>query len=114
MSVGYILVNQTKKEQITYIHIPATTKHEIVSCSISAAITTWYLLENAGDCIAFISDTYGEWPFNSGAWEDIFNYREVTDEVVEKLITAKILRDEGKEVFDECDPTSYMRKLRLV
>lgn len=114
MGVEYILVNQTRRELISFAHIPAAKKRELAGCPISAAITTWYLLEHAGDSIAFVSDTYGEWPFKSGTPGDISAYRDVTDEVVLALINAEILQDEGKEIFFEGEPEVYMRKLRNV
>jgi hypothetical protein len=114
MGVGYILANQTKKEQVIFAHIPASMKRELAGCPISAAITTWYLLEHPGDSIAFVSDTYGEWPFKSGSYIDLSSYKEVTDSVVTSLIEAGILQDEGREIFDENEPDIYVRKLRNI
>lgn len=111
MGIGYLLVNQTKKEKVLFAHIPANTKRELAGYPISAAITTWYLLEHIGDNIAFISDTYEDWPFKSGSPNDLACYREVTDEVILSLIKAEILRDDGKEVFDVSEPDVYVRKL---
>ncbi|KYF55211.1 hypothetical protein BE08_30755 [Sorangium cellulosum] len=109
-----MLVNQTKREKILFLHIPASTKRELAGCPVSAAITTWYLLENAGDDIAFVSDTHGDWPFRSGSPDDLSMYREVTGDVVASLISAEILKDEGVEVFDESEPDVYERRLRNV
>lgn len=92
MGVGYILVNHTKKEQVLFAHIPASKKRELAGCPISATITTWYLLEHPGDSIAFVSDTYGEWPFKSGSHKDLSGYREVTDSVVTSLIEVDTSR----------------------
>jgi hypothetical protein len=114
LGAGYILVNQTKKEQILFAHISASKKRELAGGPISAAITTWYLLEHPGDSIAFISDTYGEWPFKSGSPKDLFTYKDVTDEIISSLIKAEILQDEGREIFDESEPNVYMRKLRNI
>ena len=60
MGVGYCLINKTKKERITYLHLPASKAREITGNSVTSAITTWYLLNNSGDEIGFITDQYDE------------------------------------------------------
>lgn len=40
MGVGYVLVNYTKQEVVTYSHIPATKARELAGNPVSAAITT--------------------------------------------------------------------------
>ncbi len=42
MSVGYILVNATRREQIAFRHLPASTKREIAGHP-AAAVVAWYL-----------------------------------------------------------------------
>ena len=113
MGVGYTLVNQTKKERITFIHIPASKARELAGNPISAAITTWYMLENPGDDIAFVSDTYGDWPFSTEIIGKLSDYKDVTEDVVKSLIEAEILIDEGVAWADEDEPDRiYMRALR--
>jgi hypothetical protein len=114
MGVGYSLVNFSKKEWILFQHIAASKARELAGNPASAAITTWYLLNNQGDQIAFVSDTYGEWPFPEGSPDDLTNYREVTDEVVKALIREGILADEGKERYFDDESDLYHRKLRNV
>lgn len=114
MGVFYNLVNFTKKEIITYSHIPANKARELAGNSVSSAITTWYLLQNLGDSISFVSDTYDDWPFPSGSRDDLEDYVEVTDQVVSSLIQAEILVDEGRETFWPDEPDAYMRKLRNI
>ena len=112
MSVGYILVNQTKKERISFIHIPATTAKELAGNPVSAAIIAWYMLENLGDNISFVSDTYDDWPF-SGDHIQLSEYTDMTDKVVAALIDAQILVDEGIAWADEGEPDKiYERALR--
>lgn len=115
MGVGYILVNYSRKELISFAHIPASTAKELAGNPVSAAITTWYLLQHAGDAIAFLSDTYGEWCFPTGTRDEISNYLDVTDKVVESLIEAGILADLGIEWADKDKPDEiYMRGLKII
>ena len=113
MGVGYTLVNQTKKERVSFIHIPASKARELAGNPVSAAITTWYMLENPGDNIAFVSDTYDDWPFPTEMVGNLSDYTDVTDDVVNSLIEAQILVDEGIAWADDREPDSiYMRALR--
>lgn len=113
MSVGYILVNHSQKEVIRFIHTPASTAHELAGNPVSAAITTWYLLQHPGDQIAFVSDTYEVWPFPEGTHDELSIYDELSDVVVDALIAEKILRDEGILFADEDEPERvFMRALR--
>lgn len=113
MSVGYILVNYSKKELISFIHIPANSARELAGNPTSAAITTWYMIQHSGDSIAFLSDTYGEWSFPAGPRDEISNYQDVTDSVVKSLIEAGILVDLGIEWADDLEPDKiYTRVLK--
>ena len=114
MGVGYILVNQTKCEQVTFAHLPANTAQEIAGQPAAAAVVAWYLLHNQGDQIAFVSDTYGEWPL-PGEKPALTIWPDRTDETVASLIDAGILRDDGMLYRDEDDPeTVFIRKLTNV
>ncbi|SHK36906.1 hypothetical protein SAMN02745163_03691 [Clostridium cavendishii DSM 21758] len=106
MGIEYQLVNKTKKEIITYIHIPASKKRELAGNTISASITTWYLLNNSGDEIKFVSD---EEYFKEN--DKFKNYKDVTEEVIIDLIKNNIIRDEGIEYMDEDENSCYIRKL---
>ena len=115
MGVTYSLVNYSKKEIVNFSHIPAAKARELAGNPISAAITTWYLLHNPGDHIAFVSDTENDWPFPKGARRKMDMYSEVTDKVVTSLIEAEILRDDGIAWADEDEPeTIYIRDLRNI
>ncbi len=113
MSVGYDLVNFSKKEKISFIHIPATTARELAGNPVSSAIATWYLLQHQGDSIAFVSDSYDDWPFPTGTRDELASYRDMTDAVVKSLVEAGILIDEGIAWADEVEPDRvYMRALK--
>lgn len=70
MPVGHILVNYTKGEKIAFEHVSASSEYEIAGNPATTAIVSWYLLQNAGDSFAFVSDTYDDWPF-SGRKKDL-------------------------------------------
>ncbi len=115
MGVGYSLVNHTKREVVDFAHIPASKKRELAGNPAASAITTWYLLENAGDDISFVSDTYEDWPFPEGSKEDMQSYPDVTDRIVDVLIANGILSDHGRSYVDPDDPdVVYERDLRNV
>ena len=113
MSTTYCLVNQTKREVIWFRHLPASSKREIAGHPAAAAVTAWYMLEHPGDEIAFVADT-GHWPFSSGSPKDLDSYREMTDTVVDALIAAEILRDEGRQTYLDDEPDIYCRLLRNI
>ncbi|MDF1837982.1 MAG: hypothetical protein P1V35_08940, partial [Planctomycetota bacterium] len=107
------LINYTKREQIQFIHIPATKKNELVGCPSATMITTRYMLDNLGDQISFVSDTDGEWPFPGGDHQDQFAYPDVTGRVVDVLLEEGALKDCGFVYQDEDEPdTVYERDLR--
>ena len=113
MGVWYWLVNYTKREQVMFTHIGASTKFELAYNPASSAITTWYLLENIGDRISFVSDTYDDWPFLVGSRDDLSSYQDVTDQVAKALLENGILSDHGMVFVDEDDPDHiYIRDLR--
>ena len=114
MGIHYTLVNQSKREHLAFAHIGAGTKHELAGNPAAAAILVWYLLEHPGDRIAFVSDTYEDWPFPEDSKADLCNYRDATDEVVAALVEAGVLADEGREVFDAEEAEVYVRRLRNI
>ena len=115
MGVGYFLVNYSKKELISFSHIGASTARELAGNPVSAAMTTWYMLQHAGDSVAFLSDTYDEWCFPEGNRDEVSDYLDVTDEVVKRLIEAEILVDLGKAWVDGDEPDKiYIRALKNV
>ncbi len=115
MSTGYELINQTKKEKISFYHLPVSTINEISGNPVSASIVTWYMLNNQGDEIQFVSDTNNDWPFSSGIRGDQENYQDKTDSLITKLINMGILKDNGIAYQDEDDPKNvYIRAISNV
>ena len=104
MGVEYSLVNKTKKEIINYFHLTGSKKRELAGNPVQSSITTWYLLNNQGDEIQFISDTYGEWPFSTGSNEELIDYVDKTEDVIKELIFNNILKDNGFLFIDEDEP----------
>lgn len=118
MGIGYILINTTKKESITFAHLPASKAWELTINPITSALVTWYLLKNAGDYIAFVPDQYDlgdkEWPLKNVSWKSINEFKEITDQVIAEMIKNNILKDLGRETFDENEPNVYIRKLEII
>lgn len=79
MGVGYELINVTKKERISFSHLPVSSMKEISGNPVSSAITTWYLIKNSGDKIGVVPDQYYEedWPFKDISWKEIYNYKDL-------------------------------------
>lgn len=104
MGVEYILVNESKQEVVSFSHLNGSKKRELVGNHAQSAIVTWYLLHNQGDQIQFVSDTYDDWPFNTGNKLNVAFYKDKTDELVSILIEQKILKDNGFLYVDDVDP----------
>ncbi|ULO08526.1 hypothetical protein H1230_06885 [Paenibacillus sp. 19GGS1-52] len=107
MGATYQLMNLSKKEVINYSHLPASKLTEIVGNPVASAITTWYLINNIGDTITFLSEL-DESP------QDIEHYKEVTDRIINDLIQNQILKDEGLMYVDEDDSSIYIRNLKNI
>jgi hypothetical protein len=116
MGETFHLVNLDKRESIQFSKIPAAKMRELAGSMAAASITTWYLLNNRGDRIAFLSEYESECHlFGQTYLSSTFdNYPDITDTVVEQLIKAEILRDAGVLWKDEDDSDLVMRDLRNV
>lgn len=79
MGVEYSLLNQTKREQLTFAYMPVGRKREIAGNPASAALVAWYMLEHPQDEIRFVSDSDGEWPFKVRNRDETFGYLDVTN-----------------------------------
>ena len=110
MGVEYELVNFTKKERISYAHLAGSKMRELAGNPAQAAITTWYLINNQGDNIQFVSDTYDDWPFPEGKRGDQFSFSDKTFEIVSELIERGGLEDEGFLYQDEEEPDKIFVK----
>lgn len=104
MGVEYTLVNETKKEMVSFAHLNGSKKKELTGNHAQSAIVTWYLLKNQGDQIQFVSDTLGEWPFDSGNRSSALSYPDRTDDILKELIEQEILKDIGTLHVDEDEP----------
>ena len=114
MSVGYSLVNYSKKEKIIFLHLPVNTMNEIMENDASNLIVRFYKQQNAGDEIDFVSDTYNDWPFSGGDKSEITTYKEITEEIVSALLRKGLIVDLGIEYQDEDEPDNiYIRKLAI-
>jgi hypothetical protein len=98
-----VLINKSKQEIIGFAHLPAGKARELAGNPVTAAITTWYLLQNSGDNILFAEEEHIE-----------DGFADVTNHVIEILIQNGILQDNGIEVFDEEEPDIYVRRLENV
>ncbi|WNO11656.1 hypothetical protein [Teredinibacter sp. KSP-S5-2] len=115
MGVEYVLVNQSKKEVISFSHLNGSKKRELAGNPPQSAIVTWYLLENQGDLIQFVSDTFGEWPFLKGSSKDVQTYKDVTNKYISNLVEEGILKNEGFLYQDEENPeTDYVLNLKNI
>ena len=115
MSVGYLLVNATKQETIDFSHLPVNTLREIYSNPVTAIVVSWYMANNLGDEISFISDTYGEWPFISCKGDLLPSFEDRTEFVINRLIELGIIIDNGMLYQDEDEPeTVFVRSLGVV
>lgn len=110
MGIGYLLINETKKEKISFGHLNGNKKREIAGNAAQSAIVAWYLLSNQGDQIQFISDTYDDWPFQSGSKEAAFSYPDRTDELIHQLIAQEILKDNGFRYLDADAPNEIFTR----
>jgi len=115
MSVGLELVNASRKEIISFAHLPVNTKSEIIRNPVSASIVTWYLAEHQGDEIQFVSDTYDDWPFSLGIKSDLYLFKDVTDKYLNTLISLGVLKDNGFEFQDPDEPNNvYIRAIEHI
>ena len=115
MGVWYQLVNQTKREIVCFHHVSGMKAREIAGNPASASMVAWYLLQNSGNAIAFLTDELGEWPFQTGCRGDESSYHDVTDRVIKELVAADILRDDGIAWADDEEPeTCFIRAIRNV
>lgn len=113
MSVGYPLVDVTRRERIAFRHLPLSTRCEIAGHPAGAAIVAWYSLDHPGEIIGFVGD-HDDWPFALGRRADEDGYVEVTDRTVAALIAAGVLRNDGLLYVDEDEPGVFSRRLTHV
>src|SRR5690606_29209381 len=113
MGICWQLVNNTKKESIDFGHLPFNTKNEILYSPVACRIVTWYLIENAGNEIQFVSHTYDDWPFREGNKSELGQLKYVTDEIISQFILEGMLKDHGKLWVDEEAESVLIRDIRI-
>lgn len=113
MGVEYCLVNLSGREWMSYGHVGGGKRHQLAGDSATAAMTTWYLLNHRGDKIGLVSDEDDDWPFDCPP-VDFYDWKDVTEEVVQELISSGILADHGRRYQDPEEENVYMRDLRNV
>lgn len=106
----YDLINETKKEIIMFLHLVGGKARELAGGGAESAIVTWYLLKNQGDNIQFVSDTNGEWPFDTPK-SSLESYTDKTEDTINELIAEGILEDRGMLFVDEEEPELYTRNI---
>jgi hypothetical protein len=115
MGVEYTLVNESKREFIGFSHMDGNKARELAGNPAQSAVVTWYMLENQGDSIQFVSDAYDDWPFKSSCRSDLSEYQDVTMKYIGKLIELGVLVNEGMLYLDEDDPENiYILNLKNV
>ena len=88
--------------------------NEITGNEVSAYIVEWYKGRNPSDEIDFVSDTYDDWPFSQGSRDNLQNYNEITEDVVNTLLNEGALIDNGITWRDEDEPDKiFIRDLVL-
>lgn len=113
MTVSYQLVNATKRETLQYQYLSVTKAREIAINPVTAAMTTWYLLKHPGDVVGFVSEYDLKWPLATGSWEELKNYKEVTEDVINSMVSAEIAKDLGVSYLDDAKQ-SIRREIKLL
>ncbi len=109
MGTTFEIVNYTKKELISFSHLPVSKKKEICGNPVSSAIVSWYLINNRGDNIHFLSE------FEVNTESEHFEYIDVTDQMILELVENGILKDNGMDWVDEDDPKNvYIRAIKNI
>ncbi len=101
MSVGFILVNMTKKERLNWSHLSFSSKQEILRSPVGRALVTSYMLENAGDSIFFVPELIElGWPAGLDN-KTLWSFSDVTEAHLEKLEKQGLLTGRRKRMIDE-------------
>jgi len=97
-----------------FLNIPVSTEWEIENNPVSSFIVRWYKARYPEDEIAFVSDIYDDWPFDTGSRGVLEGYPDVTKRVLDILIKEGHVVDNGIEWQDDDEPeTVFIRDLAL-
>ena len=113
MGPAIVLWNATKREQVSFYHVGASTKREVAGNPASAAVVTWYLLHNVGDQISLQAE-FDECEVPNPLYAEAVRHPDQVEHVVAALIDAGILKDDGFHFRDDQDPQAYVRNLRNI
>jgi hypothetical protein len=114
MGTRCVLWNVTKREQIVFEHVAATSPREVAGNPAASAIVTWYLIQNPGDQISILTEGNVPPELNC-TYAQASKLPDRTEAVVAALIAEGILKDVGFQYRDEDEPeTVFVRDLRNV
>ena len=116
MGLQYKLINLDKKERISFFRVDTGTKlRELAGTEVAGNIVTWYLLQNIGDRISFVDDHSEEFTLFGSVYKykDFYSYPDITERIIQELIAAEILEDNGVLWIDEEDDL-YFKDLKNV
>ena len=118
MGITYTLVNFTKREKVTLVHLGGS-KAEVIACFRPvSAIAVWYMLRNRGDNVAFVSDVdieSGRYFFGEVATYELINaFPDRCEETIAHAVGAKVVADHGRKWQDDTEPdVIYERDIRV-
>ncbi|MEM1115193.1 MAG: hypothetical protein AAF845_18655 [Bacteroidota bacterium] len=106
MGILYVLANRSRREKLSFEHLGLGKRSEWILNRPAASAATLYLIDCTGDDVAFVDDI-GGWPFE-GPHDDLGTYRNVTREVLEKMVALDLVRDRDPDSFVDhwAPPTS--------
>ena len=103
------LVNFTRHERVSGLHLGCATPHEWAWNPAASIVVAWYMLNHRGDDVRFV----GDYQDDEHSRRNTSGFEDVEDRVVADLIKRQILKDFGKRWQDDIDPTLYTRDLRV-
>ncbi|MFD2572766.1 hypothetical protein ACFSUS_19150 [Spirosoma soli] len=114
MSVGYRVINVDRKERIEFtehIHM-GYTFGEILGSSLFGSVLSFYMMTHLGDRISFVHDRQDEVDLFGVrySWDELYDFTNVTEQIVEQLITSKLYEDVGIGWSDE-EEGFFVRKI---
>lgn len=116
MGALYTLINFTKREQVSLVHLQGGKAREIACTHPAAAIAVWYMLRNRGDQIAFVSDyDVGRTFFGEEITDELLNsLPDRCEETIAHAVESRVVTDHGKIGVDETEPDLiYTRDVRI-
>lgn len=117
MGSTYVLLNLSRLEYISFLHMSVAKRGEIMDSAVAALVANYYLLMHPGDHITYIVNWEVPPTMADGSPFDWQRYEDKTGEVIAALIEHELIKDLGRYwVTDtpEDEPNLYMRKLRFI